>query len=194
VLAQLRSRVGICLAPQPWFCAFNVWVFVAWPQAVGRFTPRTSGIREREIRDHDRQLGSVIQFIRSHYDTRDVVLCHSDEYLVFGPAAFSALPAGVRAIPIFRRRDGLASTGQNQCGWCENGRLTFVDKLDVTGKEGNCAGGAPGGRRSTSLPRTCHSRARRFLPQTEDDLYYVPAEGSEVCCADTLERGNPTTK
>ena len=115
-------------------CAFNAWVFVAWPpawDALLRGVWHSGG----EIREHDHQLSSMIRVIRSHYRPQETVLFHSEEYLLFGLRHFQY------ALPEFDEYqmapDGTVILPPGQEMWSvQAGRLEFVNRrhVNLTGK------------------------------------------------------------
>jgi hypothetical protein len=175
-LAQLRPRWGFVCATAA-VCAFNVWVFVAWPETWDGFL-RGVWHSGREIHDHDRQLSSMIHFIRSHYDPKEIVMCHSQEYLLFGLRHFQLY------LPEYEQYqfvvDETVSHPPGKPMWLvRDGRIRFVDRLNVIGKKGIVLVVPPGEKVDIFSPYLSLASAK-VLPQTENDLYFVPAEAVKL--------------
>ena len=175
-LAQLRARWGFVCATVV-VCAFNVWVFVAWPEPWDGLL-RGVWHSGREIHDHDRQLNSMIHFIRSHYDPKDIVMCHSHEYLLFGLRHFQLY------LPEYEQYqfvvDGTIPHPPGKRMWLvRDGHLEFIDRLNVGGKKGIVLVVPPGEKVDIFAPYLSLASAK-VLPQAENDLYFIPAEAVKL--------------
>lgn len=113
--------------------AMNVVAFVAWParwDGVFFRMARTA----REIAGHDAQLSRIVATVRRSYSPQEAVICHADEYFLYGirhiqlylpeyeqcQLAIDMTTLHPPGRPLWRMRDG---------------RLEFVDELDLDGKK-----------------------------------------------------------
>jgi hypothetical protein len=176
VVAGLKSmwrRVAVIAA----ICGANVVAFAAWPpQWDGLFygMARTA----RAIAEHDAQLSQMVGTIRRSYLPKSIIVCFSAEYYLCGLRHFQL------HLPEYEQYqfvvDETVSHPPGKPMWLvRDGRLTFVDKLDVTGKEGLVLVVPPGEKVDIFAPYLSLASAK-VLPQTESDLYFVPAEAVKL--------------
>ncbi len=84
--------------------AGNTMAFAAWPpQWDGLFL--WMGRTAREIEEHDGQLARALQTVRQSYSPKDVILCFSDEYYLYGLRHFQLY------LPEYERQGGRCVDG-----------------------------------------------------------------------------------
>ena len=158
-------------------CTGNVVAFADWPPAWdGIFLgmARTA----REIAEHDAQLLQITRAIRQAYSPQNIVVCFSEEYYLCGLRHFQLY------LPEYDQYqfvvDGTILHPPGKPMWLvRGGRLTFVDKLDMTGKEGIVLVVPPGENVNVFAPYLSLASAKD-LPQSERDLYFVPKEAVKL--------------
>lgn len=114
-------------------CAVNVVAFVSWParwDGVFFGMARTA----REIAEHDAELARIVATIRRSYSPKEVVICHADEFYLYGLRHFQLyLPEYEQYQLII---DGTSVHPPGRPMWrVVDGRLEFVDKLQVDSKK-----------------------------------------------------------
>lgn len=82
VTAHLRRRGAFVIATAA-VCVVNVLMFISWPVAWDGMLGGV-GRTGREIREHDAQLARTIQAIRTNFKPSEAVVCHAEEFYVFG--------------------------------------------------------------------------------------------------------------
>ncbi|HXI83507.1 MAG TPA: glycosyltransferase family 39 protein [Verrucomicrobiae bacterium] len=176
VVASLRSRwrraVVIAL-----ICAGNVVAFVAWPPQWDGFffgMARTA----RAIAEHDAQLSQIARAIRRTYSPKSIIVCFSQEYYLCGLRHFQLY------LPEYEQYqfvvDGTTLHPPGEPMWLvRDGRLTFVAKLDVAGREGIVLVVPPGEKVDIFAPYLSLANAEA-LPQAENVLYFIPAQAVKL--------------
>ncbi len=179
--------VGVVVAslePQWWramvvavICAGNVVAFAAWP-------PQWDGIffgmarTARAIAEHDAQLSQIARTIHQTYSPGSIIVCFSDEYYLCGLRHFQLYLPEYEQYQFVVDATILHPPGKPM--WLvRGGRLTFVDKLDITGKEGIVLVVPPGEKVNIFVPYLSLASAK-VLPQSENDLYFVPTEAVKL--------------
>jgi hypothetical protein len=154
-----------------------VAAFAAWPtQWDGSFSgmARTA----RAITEHDAQLSQIAGTIRRCYSPKSIIVCFSEEYYLCGLRHFQL------CLPEYEQYqfvvDGTALHPPGKPMWLvRDGRLEFVDKLNIDGKEGIVLVVPPGEKVEIFAPYLSLASAK-VLPQSENDLYFVPAEAVKL--------------
>lgn len=126
VVACIESRAGF-VAVTAAVCAVNLFAFLAWPSGWdGVFfgTARTA----REIRTHDRQLQRTVTLLRARYDPARTILCHAEEYFLFGLRHFQVCAPEFEQVQLTPDPTLLSPPGKNLPA-VRGGRLVFTDAL-----------------------------------------------------------------
>ena len=153
-------------------CGVNVVAFVAWP-------PQWDGVffkmarTAREIAEHDTQLSRLVATIRRSYSPKAVVIGHAAEFFLYGVRHFQLyLPEYEQ----YQLRDDvtiLHPPGKSM--WrVRGGRLEFVDKLDLGGKDGIVLLVPPGERVEVFAPYLSPA-SMKVLAQGTNSLYFRSA-------------------
>jgi hypothetical protein len=176
VVASLQSKWcrAVVIAA---VCAGNVVAFAAWPpQWDGLFfgMARTA----RAIAEHDAQLSQITGTIRGSYSPKSIVVCFSEEYYLCGLRHFQLI------LPEYEQYqfvvDGTSLHPPGKPMWLvRDGRLWFVDKLNLNGKKGIVLVVPPGEKVNIFAPYLSLASAK-VLPKSENDLYFVPAEAVKL--------------
>jgi hypothetical protein len=105
--------------------------FVAWPPQWDRVffgMARTA----QEIAGHDAQLSRIVATIRGSYSPQEAVICHADEYFLYGIRHFQLYLPEYDQYQLAIDLTTLHPPGKPM--WCvRDGRLEFVDKLHAEG-------------------------------------------------------------
>lgn len=176
VVASLESR-WCRAAVIAVICAGNVVAFVFWPpQWDGLFfgMARTA----RAITEHDAQLSQIAGAIRRSYSPGSIVVCFSEEYYLCGLRHFQLY------LPEYEQYqfvvDGTTLHPPGKPMWLvQDGRLGFVDRLNLDGKQGIVLVVPPGEKVDIFAPYLSLGSAE-VLPQTENDLYFIPVEAVKL--------------
>jgi Dolichyl-phosphate-mannose-protein mannosyltransferase len=172
VVASLKSAWprAIVIAA---ICAGNVIAFAAWPpQGNGLFY---GGVRNaRAIAEHDARISQMVGAIRQSYSPKNVIICFSAEYYLCGLRHFQLY------LPEYEQYqfavDGTTPHPPGKRMWLvREGRLEFVDKLDIAGKEGIVLVVPPGEKVDIFAPYVSLTTAR-VLPNCGTNLYFLPAK------------------
>jgi 4-amino-4-deoxy-L-arabinose transferase-like glycosyltransferase len=158
-------------------CAGNVVAFAAWPPPWdGLFFGM--GRTARAIAEHDAQLSQMVGSIRRSYSPKSVLICFSAEYYSCGLRHFQLY------LPEYEQYqfavDGTTLHPPGKPMWLvRGGHLEFVDGLDIDDKKGLVLVVPPGEKLDIFSPYLSLVSAK-VLPQTENDLYFVPAEAVKL--------------
>jgi hypothetical protein len=151
-------------------CGMNVVAFVAWP-------PQWDGVffrmarTAREIAEHDRQLSQIVAAIRRSYSPRAVIICHGAEFLLYGVRHFQLYLPEFEQYQLGDDVTILHPPGKSL--WrVRDGRLEFVDKLDLSGKDGVVLLVPPGERVEVFTPYLSVA-SMRALARGSNDLYFL---------------------
>jgi hypothetical protein len=78
-LARLRTGTAVAVA----VCAFNLFVFFAWPRAWDGALWGTIPTA-RALGEHDELMARTIRIVRERYNPQDTIICHNHGDLFFG--------------------------------------------------------------------------------------------------------------
>jgi hypothetical protein len=171
VVASLKGegqRVATIFA----ICAMNIVAFVAWPphwDVVFFRMARTA----REIAEHDAQLSRIVATVRQSYSPKEVIICHADEYFLCGLRHFQLY------LPEYKQYQlAIDITTPHPPGkpmWqVRDGRLEFVDKLDMDGYKQLVLLVPPGENVEIFAPYLPLAGVK-VLTRDTNHLYFLPA-------------------
>ncbi|HVM61458.1 MAG TPA: glycosyltransferase family 39 protein [Verrucomicrobiae bacterium] len=165
--ARYRSLLIVAIG------AVNVISFLAWPALWDRVffgMARTSA----EIARHDSQLSGIVADVRQRFSPKDVVICFSEEYYLWGLRHFQV------CLPEYEQYQlVLDSTALHPPGkpiWrVRDGRLGFVDKPDLQNKTGVVLFVPPGESVEIFAPYLSLA-SMRAVSRITGNLYLLPAQ------------------
>ncbi len=180
VVASLKSIWGraVVLAA---ICVGNVAAFAVCPPQWD--FPFYGGVRNaRAIAEHDAQLSEMVGTIRLSYSPKSVVVCLSAEYYLWGLRHFQLY------LPEYDQYqfavDGTTPHPPGKRMWLvRDGRLEFVDRLDLAGKEGLVLVVPPGERMDIFTPYLSVVNAKA-LTDGKSNLYFLPVGAVSVSGTD----------
>lgn len=158
-------------------CGWNVVAFLSpprWMDGLAAHLARTA----REIRQHDEQLGAMVQLIRDRYPPADTVVCHASGHLFFGLRLLQVHLPEFNQIQLRPDRAMLTPPGRPLLA-VRDGRLAFVAGPELTRRRHWVLVVPPGSRVTIFAPFFRDLSRAREIPGSRGRLYEQPVEAGD---------------
>ena len=172
VAARLQRRwmyIGTVTA----VCVVNVLTFTEAPQDWDRVFILT-GYSAHQIREHDRQVASIVRAIHAQLKPEDTLVCHAQEYLPLGLRHLQLHLPEYEQYQFAVDRAMLSPAGKPMMRVL-GGQLGFVSGPELAGKR-VLALIVPRGTSLDNYTRYVYIRGAELLPESEGTVYRVPVE------------------
>jgi hypothetical protein len=170
VVASLKNAI-VRSAMIVAICSVNVISFVAWPALWDRVFFKMARTAH-EIATHDANISRIDAAIRRSYAPNEIVIGHAKEFYMYGIRIFQLHLPEYEQYQMATDPTVLAPPGKRM--WrVRDGRLDFVEKLDLKGKKGILLLVPPAERIEVFAPYLS-AKSMKAAIENGSDLWFIP--------------------